>query len=544
MKSFRRASAVALLAVLMGCAAKNPPTETRRPNVLILSADSLRPDRLSPFNPDATASTPHLVRLAKRGVVFHNAWATSPWTAPSVVSIFTGLYPPSHGVVHRDDTTPAALPTLPKLLENQGYRLGNFSFFSGVSYFRNLGFPEPDPGLSHAHPAASFNRWVEPDQPFLAWIHLIEPHLPYGAAGYQATTVAVPGSTGLERSQLQCEVPVGTVSFDPGDRKLILALYDQDLEIMDRAIGKIMRVLKQKGVLDETIVVFVADHGEELLEHGWVGHASTAIEAKLIPEILRIPLIVAGPSVPAGLHTDVMAQQVDILPTLCTLLEMATPDLVDGLPLPFKLEEDHSSRSFAFFDSSAGGNLTPLDRRSERLQGAADGNCLLARRQTSSETVTTVIPLGAGECREADERALHDQLMTWQELQTGQRLGILSRSDREQAPDLALADSFSERISIVWPPTESTISWQDSAGQIVLEWQGGDAEHWIEYAVGKGLTRVTGVFRADSNPMVFGPFPQGFWNDLSRHNPFRFRVLAPAAEDRSRWVEFGIEGKP
>ncbi len=143
----------------------------------------------------------------------------------------------------------------------------------------------------------------------------------------------------------------------------------------------------------------------------------------------------------AALHTEAMAQQVDILPTLCTLLDLPTPDPADGLPLPFELQAGQRLRSFVFFDSSAGGNLTPLDRRSERLQGAADGSCLLTRRQTTSGTVTTVIPLAAAECRETDEQALQDQLMAWQEHQTGQRLGILSRSDGEQAPDLALADS-------------------------------------------------------------------------------------------------------
>ncbi len=188
-----RAASLFLAAALAGCAAE----PARELSVVLVSPDSLRADRLRPWNPEADAATPRLDALAARGTVYANAWSASPWTAPSMVSVMTGLYPPSHGVVYRDDTTSATLPTLPRLLEEAGYEIGNFSFFSQISYFRNLGLGPAEKGLSHARVAGSFRRWLgglEPDTKFFAWVHLLETHLPYGASGYRATKITTVSS--------------------------------------------------------------------------------------------------------------------------------------------------------------------------------------------------------------------------------------------------------------------------------------------------------------------------------------------------------------
>ncbi len=132
-------NSLAALILLGGLLAGCGPEPQRGVSVVLVSPDSLRADRLRPWNEQAAAPVPNLERLAARGTVYLNAWATSPWTAPSMVSVMTGLYPPSHGIVYRDDTTAPTLPTLPRMLGERGYRLGNFSFFSGISYFRNLG---------------------------------------------------------------------------------------------------------------------------------------------------------------------------------------------------------------------------------------------------------------------------------------------------------------------------------------------------------------------------------------------------------------------
>jgi membrane-anchored protein YejM (alkaline phosphatase superfamily) len=287
-----------------------------RPNVLLITADSLRADRVD-YSP--SGRTPALARLAARGARFPRTYTVTPWTAPALVSIFSGLYPPTHGVVNRDDTTPKTLPTLPRLLGQNGYALVSYGFFTEVSYYRNLGLPKPPIDGAEVVGAGVLASWLRsrPAGPFFAWIHLTEPHLPYGASGYEAATANVRGSTGLERSQISATVPLGMgFTFQEGDREKLLALYDADVVRMDAALGSVLDALSTSGLAEETLVVFTADHAEELLEHGFVGHASTSGEATLTREVLEIPLVLAGPGVPAGLVSEALAQNVDVAPTV------------------------------------------------------------------------------------------------------------------------------------------------------------------------------------------------------------------------------------
>jgi arylsulfatase A-like enzyme len=250
--------------LLLAACDSEPEPAARHHNVLLLSADSLRTDRLALWNP-AGVATPNLEALAARGALYRNSYAVTPWTAPSMVSVFTGLYPPSHGVVFRDDTTPPQLPTLARILDEAGYRIGNFTFFSEISYFRGLGLGPPPPQLlQHGREPQAFGEWLaegEPERPFFAWIHLLDTHLPYGASGYSATEVRIPGSSGLERSQLQATVPVGSAEFVAGDRAKIQELYDQDVERLDQAVGEVLSILHREQLEEHTIVIFVADHG-------------------------------------------------------------------------------------------------------------------------------------------------------------------------------------------------------------------------------------------------------------------------------------------
>lgn len=531
------------VALLAGCA-----TEPPRHSVLVVSVDSLRVDRLALWNPETGVTTPNLEALAHRGSLYTNAWATSPWTAPSMVSLFTGLHPPSHGIFARDDTTPPGLPTLSGLLAERGYRRGNFSFFSTISYFRNLELGEPQQGLGHARIAEAFEEWLaegEPEEPFFAWLHLLEPHLPYGATGYQATEVQVPGSSGLEEAQLRAAVPVGTVEFEDGDREKLLALYDLDLAAMDEALGRVLAALEEQGREESTLVVFVADHGEELLEHGWIGHASTAKDAKMVPEVLRVPLVLAGPGVPAGEISGELVQPVDVLPTLGRLLALPLPETLDGVLLPGfgpSWWPFGGGRRWAFFDSSAGGNLTPRERREERLQGVTDGRCLLSEHlvpgQPDQVSLTAAPPYDVA-CDDDARGRLSEALGVWRSRQATQRLAVLSGGGEAPAVP-AGADDFAEAIEVRSPLDGEALLWKANRGQLVLVWEGGGDRYWIEYEAGTGARAVSGVFTVETPRITFGPFPKGFWNDLAGYSPLRFRVLDADREKRSPWVEFEI----
>ena len=525
-----------LLGFALACA-----TPGEDASVLLVSADSLRVDRLPLWNPDDAPPTPSLDRLAARGTVYTNAWATSPWTAPSMVSVMTGLYPPSHGIVYRDDTTAPTLPTLPRMLGERGYRLGNFSFFSGISYFRNLGLGPVEKGIGHRKVAGGFRRWLEQvpaEDSFFAWVHLLEPHLPYGASGYRATEVEVAGSSGLERAQLDATVPLGTVEFDPGDRPKLLALYDRDVADMDRVLGRVLEALAATGRRDDTLVIFVADHGEEFLDLDWVGHASTAIRARLIPEILRVPLVLAGPGVPAGEVRDELVQQVDVAATVIRLLGLDVPPELDGRPLPGIAGA--RGRERAFFDTSPGGNLTPRDRRGDRLQGVTDGACLVAVESFTGrpETVRSSL-LEGGACGPGSEERLRRDLESWRREQTEQRLAVLGRYPAGTAPPSDEVDGYAETLEILEPAAGEPIRWEGSGGQIAIAWTGRGESYWIEYRL-SDLLRTSGSFQVEQQRVVFGPVPQGFWNDLAGYSPLFIRLVDAVHRERSAWVKYEV----
>ncbi len=548
------------LVIALGCLLAGCSTEPDRDiSVVLVSPDSLRVDRLRPWNDQADAPTPELERLAARGTLFSNAWSTSPWTAPSMVSIMTGLYPPSHGVAYRDDTTPTSLPTLPRLLAAEGYEIGNFSFFSQISYFRNLGLGDVRPGLSHATVADSFGRWVgglSADQQFFAWVHLLETHLPYGASGYRAKQASIDGSTGLVEAQVNAVVPVGSVDFEPGDRRRLIELYDRDVVKMDHALGRVLAALEAHGRLETTLIIFVADHGEELLDHGWIGHASTSIAAKLVPEILRVPLILAGPGIAAGENRSELVQQVDVLPTVARLLGLEAPAFGDGVVLPGVAGGGRSwsrllmspfgetdGRRHAFFDSSPGGNLTPQERRGERLQGLTDGRCLIATRVApgAPEDLRITAAATGAACGDDDRSRLSGALDQWRQAQTEQRLAVLSHYGAGEAPSSDEVDGYAEVIEVIEPRPGDRLRWDTSGGLVIFEWAGaGEATYWIEYRLGEAPLQLRGSFHVAQQRIVFGPVPHGFWNDVASYSPSSIRIADVGNRQRSPWIEFEV----
>lgn len=501
------------------------------PNVLLLTADSLRADAVD-WRPGG--ATPALASLAARGVRFENAYTVAPWTAPSLVSVFTGLYPPTHGVVHRDDTTPATLPTLPRLLSERGFSLANFGFFTTVSYYRNLGLPPQAVKDAEIVGARALAGWLgSAPEPFFAWLHLVDPHLPYGATGYEAAEARVKGSSGLERAQVSATVPLGAgLAFEEGDRERVRALYEEDVARMDEAVGEVLAALSARGVSSRTVVLFTADHGEELLDHGWVGHASTSGEAALTEEVLRVPLVVAGPGVPAGRVAPGLAQVVDVAPTLLDLCGLPPPAGTQGISLAPAFA-GKAPRRRVYFDTTPGGHLTPEGRRAERLQGAGDGRRLHVERLGAEAR--------AGDASFAD---LAKDLARFRKEQARARLRLLSGHGLATRPDPVEVARWPETLPVLEPPDGAALGFAAAGGEIRIRWEGeapAGSPFWVEYDVGSGLLSTRGAFPVEEPRVSFGPFPVAFWNDLAGYSPFRFRVLDPAARTRSPWRTFRLE---
>lgn len=286
--------------------------ESARPNVLLITLDTTRADRLEPYGASDVA-TPNLAALAADGVVFENAFAVAPITLVAHASILTGLDPTNHGV-HNNGThdLQERFETLAEGLRAEGYQTAAFVAASVLEKRFNLdqGFDHYDDDLSagltrHRHvvadrPASAVVDatlgWldgVRDDAPWFVWVHFYDPHAVY----------APPGEF---REQYRGR------------------LYDGEIAYMDSQIG---RLLKDSRAADAVWMV-IGDHGESLGEHGEQTHGLLAYDATL-----RIPWIMRFPIGPRRARVRVPVSQVDLVPTLLGHLKIQTPGDLDGLNL-------------------------------------------------------------------------------------------------------------------------------------------------------------------------------------------------------------------
>ncbi len=277
-----------------------------RPNVLLICMDTLRRDHVGFMGYDRPVS-PNLDALAAEGAVFTNAYSQSGWTMPSMGTIFTGLYPHAHGATDFHRAMNRRLPTLASVLRDNGYDARAFvsHVLLTAEYGFNKGFVEYDYSvlrIGHPHNTSTATRLTELaiadldklQEPFFMWVHYFDPHFEYLSHEEWASF----GDEDVDR-------------------------YDQEIAHTDREIGKLFAALEARGMRNNTIVVFTSDHGEEFREHGGDFHYTS------YQEVMQVPLFIAGPGVERGERT-VMAEQIDFLPTILTLLGIS--EMPEGLP--------------------------------------------------------------------------------------------------------------------------------------------------------------------------------------------------------------------
>jgi arylsulfatase A-like enzyme len=289
-----------------------------QPNLVLVVMDTERADRCSAFGYEK-ATTPNLERLAARGVAFDDAWSTAPWTWPSTASLFTGLDALGHGV-----TSPKAcflsheLATLPKALQERGFTTGGFSCNPLISSDKNFAA-----GFEHFVEVEDFTPGVEVMPAVLDWVraravrserfflylHLIDPHGPhrplaseltrlggerpadFSDRGYEAITSGLRTLWAASRDKqhdYRKNVPAS-------HERWIQDVYDACVATGDHHLGSLLDLLDELSLSDETVIAYTSDHGEELFDHGLTDHAHT-----LHPELLRVPLVLAGPGIPRG----------------------------------------------------------------------------------------------------------------------------------------------------------------------------------------------------------------------------------------------------
>ncbi|MBK6899664.1 MAG: sulfatase [bacterium] len=330
-------------ALLPGC-----QRAAKQPNILIVVLDTVRrdaagwPTAATPPELTRAVLTPNMAELAGRGVVWRNAWSAAPWTVPSHASLFTGLLPSGHGCNGLRPRLRSTLPTLADRLGEAGYETAAFfsnPWLADRSTWLLRGFQLRQEasigGLTRmmvgeaAHDqggvasVTSFRKWLsgrDPEKPFLAFVNILEAHLPYAPLPVDLA-VAAPG--------LQAEggIPIGLgheynsgLIGDAGvDWPRVRACYAGDVVAADRLFGLLLKALQEAGLDDETVVVVTSDHGENLGDHRLFEHQFSVHET-----LLAVPLVIAGPGIgPVG---AVRAEPVMLTDLFATVLELA------GLP--------------------------------------------------------------------------------------------------------------------------------------------------------------------------------------------------------------------
>ena len=296
-----------IAAVLLGCAEKGPARSEDPPtNLLLVSIDTLRADRIGSYGYPG-AQTPVIDELATRGLRFDDVSSVAPITAPAHASLFTGLYPPRHGVRSNGlAPLPSEVETLAERLQGAAWSTGaiiggfplkeRFGFSQGFdTYDDDLG-QDSDAERTADRVSDLALRWLgerKGDQPFFLFLHYFDPHADYR----------------------------------PPDAFQDLAPYDGEIAFVDREIGRVLDHLKEHQLLERTLVALVSDHGESLGEHGEPTHAVFVYQSTL-----AVPLILSGPGVPRGEVRDTPVSLVDVPATLLERLGVA-PLSGDGQPL-------------------------------------------------------------------------------------------------------------------------------------------------------------------------------------------------------------------
>ncbi|MFO8184496.1 MAG: sulfatase [Candidatus Aegiribacteria sp.] len=321
-----------------------------RPNVLLIVIDTLRAENLSCYGYQRETS-PSIDSLAAEGTLWTSCIAQSSWTLPGFTSILTGTSERTHGAgINRDMTDrtdrsevrrwenilhPDA-PYLPTMLRDAGYR--TYAHFNTAYVDSSHGFSR---GFDHytcelTGPADAdvivqhFISWVDStgsEEPFFALLHLFDPHQPYDPPSPYDTLFGPLAEEHRTFWEISRDSTQRTV-HDTENRQHYIDLYDGEIAFADAELANLFSFIRSGGLAENTLIIIVADHGEEFLEHGGIDHGHAFFQ-----EIVHIPLIFSGPSIPAGVRDTSRAGQFDIAPTLLAMLDIEVPDVIEGSDL-------------------------------------------------------------------------------------------------------------------------------------------------------------------------------------------------------------------
>jgi arylsulfatase A-like enzyme len=330
---------VAVLAATPAC--HRAPTPPPRPDILLITVDTLRADALSPYGSIDTR-TPNMERIAQDGVVYEAATTPITVTHPAHSSILTGLYPDQHGVLHNGQVLPDDVVTLAEILKGFGYQTGGFVGvrFLGRKSGLGQGFDLLDAPVDRvqrrAKPivdrAVNWLGGADSQAPVLMWVHLFDPHQSYNPP--PAFRRGVDPELEDRVSEIRWKT-LNTVARDnAGDvpaevLEYALELYRGEVEYTDQQLGRLLQSFDALRARSQSMVVLTADHGE-CFENGiHFDHQDCLYEGTV-----RVPLIVRFPGgAGAGVRVEHRVSNLDIVPSILSELGAQMPEILVGRPL-------------------------------------------------------------------------------------------------------------------------------------------------------------------------------------------------------------------
>lgn len=321
------------------------PRDDARPDILLLTIDSVRADHTSAYGYDRE-TTPTLRALAARGTRFDRAYSTASWTSPSIASLLTGVLPSQHGVTQlhivpdggvETEALSAELPSLASSLHDVGYRTMGVTvtplldaavgFGRGFDEYACLGFVDRETVRSSL--GSRIEHLRASDTPYFLWIHIIDPRIPHTPTDPQFSTwwpatrarhptldFALSGIA-LGAILIRDQIPI------PEGIEYATTAWDSEIRSADDFLEHVLVELDDGHLA----VVVTSDHGEELNEHHRVGHGSTLFE-----EVVHVPLVIALPDQEASVATPLVSL-IDVLPTLLELADAPIPEGIAGRSL-------------------------------------------------------------------------------------------------------------------------------------------------------------------------------------------------------------------
>jgi arylsulfatase A-like enzyme len=325
------------------------PADPAAPNVLVILWDTVRALSLSLYG-HSRATTPELSEFAKRGTIFENAFATSSWSLPSHASLYTGRYP-HETKVGRTGPLGDEFPTLGDVLAKYGYVTGGFTgnlFYGSRDFGMGRGFSwyDDEAGVTFKKVASTYNltrrplafwlrlqkshkelvsrpapdvsakflRWVDrrKGRPFYAFVNYFDAHAPYVAPRpFNVAFAASPPRYWIDEPR-----PTDSLTL-----KELETAYESSILYLDHELGKLLAALRQRRLLDNTLVIITSDHGEQFGDHDprLLGH-----ERSLYASALRVPLVIVyPPSVPAAKRLKEVVSIRDVPATIIDVLKIS-----------------------------------------------------------------------------------------------------------------------------------------------------------------------------------------------------------------------------